>query len=264
MHTPLLKYLAAVAFFMLAGSRSNAQVTSYAERIGKETDIDMILVRGGTFEMGCNDREEERPKHNVSLNSYYIGKYEITQQQWDAVMVFNLSHHSNCPKCPVDAVSWADAQQFLRKLGAMTGKRYRLPTEAEWEYAAKGGQKSEHYKYSGSNNINLVGWVYSGPESYDRKTYPVGLKQPNELGIYDMTGNVMEMCNDWYDSAYYKQKVTNNPKGPASGRYKVYRGGSYINYPQYATITYRDNEGEPDTTTHWVTLGFRIVRDCAQ
>ncbi len=259
----ILNSFAAVMLCMVAGLRSYAQAAKYTERIGKETDVEMILVRGGTFEMGSNAHEYEQPIHSVSLNSYYISKYEITQQQWDAVMGNNLSHHFDCPWCPVESVSWGDAQQFIYKLNIMLGKRYRLPTEAEWEYAAKGGQNSKHYLYSGSNNINIAGWVWQGYITDDIKTKHVGQGQPNELGIYDMTGNVLEMCNDWYDSAYYKQKVSNNPQGPATGKYKVFRGGSYISNPQCATVTYRDFY-HADTGSHWVTLGFRVVRDYTQ
>jgi formylglycine-generating enzyme required for sulfatase activity len=220
----------------------------------------MILVHGGTFEMGSNDQEQSQPIHGVSLSTYYISKYEITQQQWDVVMgdYYNLSSHANCQLCPVESVSWDEAQQFTRKLSEVVGKSYRLPTEAEWEYAARGGQSSKHYKYSGSNNSSKVGWVEDVFITDDVKTRPVGHKEPNELGIYDMTGNVMELCGDWYDSLYYKQKVENNPAGPANGKYKVCRGGSYLTKSQWSTVTARHGV---DTNSHWKTLGFRIVRD---
>lgn len=259
----MLRIVAVFLFCIFPGVHLYSQAGNFTERIAGETDIEMILVRGGTFKMGSNDQEQAQPIHSVLLNSFYISKYEITQQQWDATMVgyYNVSHHSNCPQCPVESVSWAEAQQFIRKLTVMTGKSYRLPTEAEWEYAAKGGQSSRHYRYSGNNDIDLVGWIADGPITDETKTKPVGLKQPNELGIYDMSGNVLEMCSDWYDSTYYQNKIMNNPQGPANGKYKVYRGGSYVSYPQPSTVTFRDNNRKLDTVSVWRTLGFRIVRD---
>jgi sulfatase modifying factor 1 len=266
---PLIRNLifgAMLLFCFTTGLQSYAQSENFTERIGLETDIDMILVRGGTFEMGSSNREEEQPIHTVSLNSYFMSKYEITQKQWYAVMKYNYCHFDNCPNCPVEMVSWNDAQEFISKLNKLIANHYRLPTEAEWEYAARGGAKSKHYVYSGGNNLNDVGWCpITGRvmTDADRRTFPVGDKQPNELGIYDMSGNVLEWCSDWYDSAYYKQKVANNPQGPATGKYKVHRGGSFISFPYCATPTYRsiDADHASDTAARWITLGFRIVRD---
>lgn len=246
----------------------------YVEHIDKETDIEMISVEGGTFNMGSNNYPEEQPIHRVRLNSYYISKYEITQQQWYAVEHYNYSYYDKCPTCPVEMVSWGDVQEFTDNLNKLTGKHYRLPTEAEWEYAARGGRKSQHYMYSGSNNCNKVAWYSDHFRTDADRTHAVGEKEPNELGLHDMSGNVLEWCSDWYDAGYYKQNVTDNPKGPATGKYKVVRGGGLFCNTAAIATTYRSYENRGytgiDTGKHWVrfdtgthssTLGFRIVRD---
>lgn len=238
----------------------------YVEHIDKETDIEMISVEGGTFNMGSNDRPEEQPIHRVRLNSYYISKYEITQQQWYAVVHYNYSHYDQCPNCPVEMVSWGDIAEYIYNLNKLTGKHYRLPTEAEWEYAARGGNKSQHHTYSGNNDHGKVAWCGDHYLTDADKTHPVGQKEPNELGLYDMSGNVLEWCSDWYDADYYKQNVTDNPKGPATGHHKVIRGGSYLTAPATITPSYRImgvamGHNGVDTGAHWKTLGFRIVRD---
>lgn len=191
--------------------------------------IEMIFVKGGTFTMGCkSDNDEEcgcdaTPAHLVSLSDYYIGKFEVTQSQWKAVMGNNPSTFSGCNNCPVENVSWDDIQSFIKKLNELTKKNYRLPTEAEWEFSSRGGNKSKGYKYSGSNDINRVAWY---EENSENKTHIVGQKQPNELGIYDMTGNVWEYCSDWWYGVY-NDKNQINPKGPETGRDHLFRGGNY-------------------------------------
>lgn len=195
-------------------------------------NIEMVFVEGGSFMMGCTPeqgsdcQDDEKPLHLVTLNSFYIGKYEVTQGQWRAVMETNPSFHKNCENCPVEQVSWNDVQEFLQKLNQLTGKTYRLPTEAEWEYAARGGQQSRGYKYSGSNDIGAVAW-YDG-NSGD-KIHPVGQKSPNELGINDMTGNIWEWCSDWYAYDYYSGSPSSNPQGPSTGSFRVLRGGVWYN-----------------------------------
>lgn len=189
----------------------------------------MVYVQGGTFHMGATSeqgsdaRNVEKPVHQVTLSSYYIGKYEVTQDLWQAVMGSNPSAFKGSRR-PVDCVSWNDCQTFISKLNSMTGKRFRLPTEAEWEFACRGGTKSLGYKYSGSNSLGIVAWYLDNSGS---TTHDVGMKSPNELGIFDMSGNVWEWCSDWYSS--YNSNAQTNPTGPSSGSGRVYRGGSWSN-----------------------------------
>lgn len=194
----------------------------------KGIEYPMVYISGGSFLMGSEDpttdADDERPIHHVTLSSYFIGKYEVTQDLWEAVMESNPSRFKGSRK-PVERVGWDDCQEFIRELNSLTGQNFRLPTEAQWEFAARGGTSSKGYKYSGSNYIDSVGW-YSG--NGGRKTHEVGMKSPNELGIYDMSGNVGEWCSDW-DSSYESFAQT-NPTGPSSGKYRVYRGGAWESY----------------------------------
>lgn len=189
--------------------------------------FEMVYVKGGMFTMGCTSEQgnrcndNEKPTHNVILGNYYIGKFEVTQDLWKAVMGNNPSFFKG-DNLPVDCVNWNNCQEFIRKLNQLTGLKFHLPTEAEWEYAARGGINSNGYKYSGSNNIDDVAWYY---ENGGNTTHPVGMKKPNELNIYDMTGNVLEWCLDWQDD--YKAEDQLNPQGSSSGIYKIHRGGSW-------------------------------------
>ena len=189
----------------------------------------MIAVQGGTFTMGATTEQgsdiwdREKPTHKVTLSDYMIGETEVTQELWKAVMGTNPSYFSGTQN-PVESVSWEDCQNFIAELNAMTGKKFRLPTEAEWEFAARGGNKSNGFKYSGSGSIDKVAWYYGNSSS---KTHPVKQKQANELGIYDMSGNVWEWCQDWYGS--YSSSAQTNPTGPSSGSYRVSRGGGWFN-----------------------------------
>ena len=189
--------------------------------------FEMVRVEGGTFRMGATSEQEaddwdrEKPVHSVTLSSYYIGKTEVTQALWKAVMGSNPSYFKSDNQ-PVENVSWNDCHEFIRKLNALTGQNFRLPTEAEWEFACRGGNNSRGYKYSGSNNLGSVAW-YDGNSG--NKTHPVGTKAPNELGIYDMSGNVWEWCADWYGD--YSSGAQTNPTGPYGGSNRVYRGGSW-------------------------------------
>ena len=205
----------------------------------------MVWVDGGTFRMGATSEQgseisDEKPVHSVTLSGYYIGKTEVTQVLWEAVMGSNPSRFKG-DYLPVESVSWDDCQEFIRKLNALTGQNFRLPTEAEWEFACRGGNNSRGYKYSGSNYIDNVAW-YDGNSG--GKTHPVATKSPNELGIYDMSGNVWEWCADWYGD--YSSGAQTNPKGPYDGSCRVCRGGSWFisaglcrssyrsyNYPTY-------------------------------
>ena len=202
----------------------------------------MIAVQGGTFTMGATSEQgseaydSEKPAHRVTLSSYYIGKTEVTQELWQAVMGSNPSNFKGGRK-PVEQVSWNDCQTFISKLNSLTGKKFRLPTEAEWEFAARGGIKSKGYKYSGSNTLGDVAWYDDNSGS---TTHDVGTKNPNELGLYDMSGNVHEWCNDWYNSQYYSSSPSNNPTGPGSGTGRVYRGGSWSQDAWNCRSSYRN------------------------
>ena len=185
---------------------------------------EMVFVEGGTFQMGSSSGlSVEKPVHSVMLSAFNIGKYEVTQAQWAAVMGSNPSHFKDCDDCPVEYVSWDEVQGFIRNLNALSSKNYRLPTEAEWEYAAKGGKSSKGYTYSGSNDLNSVAW---NSDNSGSKTHIVGGKQANELGICDMTGNVWEWCSDWYGT--YNSYSETNPTGVSTGESRVLRGGSWL------------------------------------
>ncbi|MBI4946554.1 MAG: formylglycine-generating enzyme family protein [Bacteroidetes bacterium] len=221
---------------MLYSEQIAFKVTGSVNYVGE-----MIYVEGGTFQMGCTSEQnncgDDEKAHSVTLSSFYIGKYEVTQKQWRDIMEANPSKFNDCDNCPVEQVSWNDIQDFLQRLNAKTGKKYILPTEAQWEYAARGGNKRKGYLYSGSNNIDDVAWYSSNSGS---KTHPVGQKKSNELNIYDMTGNVWEWCSDWYDEKYYKNSPANNPQGVNSGSYRVYRGGSWDLEARYCRVAIRD------------------------
>ena len=184
----------------------------------------MIAVKGGTFRMGSNDGQAaEKPVHQVTLSDYYIGETEVTQELWSAVMGSNPSNFPGNMQRPVEWVSWNDCQTFISKLNELTGEIFRLPTEAQWEYAARGGNKSKGYTYSGSNVLDDVAWY---DDNSDGMTHPVKTKAPNELGIYDMSGNVWEWCSDWYGD--YSSAAQTDPTGPATGSYRVIHGGGYF------------------------------------
>ncbi|HQO09812.1 MAG TPA: formylglycine-generating enzyme family protein [Clostridiales bacterium] len=217
--------------------------------------IEMVLVEGGTFEMGSNERENglvnEKPVHSVTISDFYIGKTEVTQAQWKAVMGTNPSYFKG-DDLPVEQVSWYDAVEFCKRLSQKEGVTYRLPTEAEWEYAAKGGNASMGYKYSGSDDPDAVAWYRSNFES---KTHTVATKKPNELGIYDMSGNVWEWCSDWYGD--YPSGTQIDPKGPSSGLGRVLRGGSWFSINDFIRCAYR---GSPYPNSVNNDFGFRLSR----
>jgi formylglycine-generating enzyme required for sulfatase activity len=235
---------------LMAATVETAQAPA-AKRVAGEPE--MVFVKGGTFTMGCTAEQgsdcldDAKPAHSVTLSDFSIGKYEVTQAEWTAVMGSNPSNFKG-DSLPVESVSWDDVQEFLRKLNAATGKRYRLPTEAEWEYAARGGNASGGNKYSGSNNIDDVAW-YNGS-----KTYVVGSKRGNELGIYDMSGNVWEWCSDWFGD--YSSSAQTNPMGASSGSIRVFRGGYWYDDARYCTVAYR---GTYLSCCRSNVLGFRVV-----
>ena len=218
--------------------------------------IEMVKVEAGTFMMGATSEmkdpsSDEKPLHQVTLtNDYYMGKYEVTQALWRAVMGSNPSKYKG-DNLPVEKVSWNDCQKFISKLNKMTGRKFRLPTEAEWEYAARGGKRSRGYQYSGNSNISNVAW-YDGNSG--SKPHPVGTKQANELGIYDMSGNVYEWCLDWYGS--YSSSSQTNPTGADSGSSRVYRSGSWSCFAWGCRLSFRDGF-TPDYRR--IGLGLRLA-----
>jgi formylglycine-generating enzyme len=216
---------------------------------------DLIFVEGGTFKMGSNDYDDEKPIHDVRLDSFYMGKYPITQAQWKTIMGNNPSHFKG-DNLPVEQVSWEDTKLFLEKLNQkvptnLQRGKYRLPTEAEWEYAARGGNKSQGYTYSGSNDIDEVAWY---DKNSGNKAHEVGTKKANELGIYDMSGNVWEWCEDWYGT--YENEAQTNPRGADRGSNRVSRGGGWLYNPQDCRAT---NRYDLSPTGRDNGLGFRVA-----
>ena len=235
------------------------------KRATETLDFEMIFVEGGAFTMGCTDGDcivtlmhielgkyvdfdWEKPAHQVTVGSFHISKYEVTQAQWVAVMGGKITTYYKGDNLPAYTINWYDAQEFIRKLNAMTGKQYRLPTEAEWEYAARGGNKSQGYKYSGSNTFNEVARIVSAA-----RPYPVGSMQPNELGIYNMSGNVGEWCYDWFGT--YSSDAKINPQGPPKGERRIVRGGDIAHSVQLFRVSSRFPT-PPDRRT---VNGFRLV-----
>lgn len=242
----------------------------------------MKKVEGGSFWMGNGDDdfyEAERPVHKVTLSSYYIGETEVTQALWKAVMNSEpkkgfMDKYGIGDDYPAYSISWNAAQEFIAELNQLTGMNFRLPTEAEWEFAARGGNKSKGYKHAGSNNMNEVGWYWQNSgdrflpgtdndvDNYDRqanhcKTHPVKKKLSNELGLYDMSGNVEEWCNDWYGK--YPSNPQVNPQGPSSGTSKVRRDGFYGMLAKYCRVTDRSWRGSLDGALP--SIGFRLALD---
>ena len=218
--------------------------------------FEMVYVEGGSFDMGATTEQgsdawdTEKPVHSVTLSDYYIGRCEVTQELWEAVMGRNPSKFKGAQN-PVERVSWSDCQEFVSRLNSLTGRTFRLPTEAEWEYAARGGNKSLHYKYSGSGNIDDVAWYRDNSGS---KTHAVGTKTANELGIYDMSGNVSELCSDWWGG--YSAGAQTNPQGPSSGSFRVLRGGSWYSYARLCRVSCRDDD-DPYYSDNFI--GLRLV-----
>ena len=237
------------------------QKTESAPQLGSQTftvngvKFTMVPVEGGTFTMGATSEqgsdalEGEYPAHQVTLSDYYIGQTEVTQALWKAVMGSNPSD-SKGDNLPVEQVSWDDCQVFIQKLNQLTGKQFRLPTESEWEYAARGGRKSRGYKYAGDNDIGLVAWY---EDNSGNETHPVATKQANELGVYDMSGNVEEWCSDGYDG--YQSSSQSDPQGPSSGSDRVGRGGSFFFDARYCRVSNREYY-TPDFRTF--DLGLRL------
>lgn len=247
--------------------------SQFREFIVNGVKFKMIHVEGSTFEMGATSEQaddafdEELPVHSVTLSDYLIGETLVTQELWNVVMgttVRQQREKANKAKIdwrllgegrdyPMYFISWDDCQEFIEELNALTGEHFRLPTEAEWEYAARGGKKSRRYKYSGSEDINEVAWC--GDNIYG-ETHPVGKKKANELEIYDMNGNVWEWCEDWYGEDYYSDLHQANPEGPGDGSDRVIRGGSWNELPWNCRVSFRSGR-TPGTRDN--DLGFRLA-----
>lgn len=220
----------------------------------------MVLVEAGTFTMGSDSalaRKREQPAHQVSLDSFYIGRYEVTQDIFEEIMGWNNSYFA-CDNCAVNNISWFNMQLFIERLNKATAKQFSLPTEAQWAYAAKGGNKSKDYQYSGSNNINDIAWF---ADNANNKSHPVGLKKPNELGLYDMTGNLWEFCLDDMSRQAYNQTQSHNPflgnrDNLNHKAMKVIRGGGYEFSATENLVFMRDGA---TNNVRMADIGFRLV-----
>ena len=229
----------------------------------------MVYVEGGTFTMGATKEQgkdaysDEKPAHSVTLSGYYMGETEVTQELWEAVMGTTVQQqrdkankewklYGEGSNYPMYYISWDDCQAFISKLNSLTGQQFKLPTEAQWEYAARGGNKSRGYKYSGSDIIDDVAWYTSNTN--DKGSREVKTKQPNELSLYDMSGNVWEWCQDWYGD--YSSNAQTNPTGASSGSYRVLRGGSWFRSARFCRASLRGNYTPSD---RYDNLGLRLA-----
>ena len=286
-YTPTLKLLSMVEAKLEAARRAQADDAAYAAAAAQDTpegyaayvqrypagrhvaaaraaqsrlsvNAQMVRVEGGSFTMGCTPEqtecyERENPAHRVRVSSFELSKYEVTQALWNAVMGENPSYFQDCPHCPVEQVSWHDVQAFLRKLNT-GGGRYRLPSEAEWEYAARGGSQSRGYEYAGSDNPDTVGWYH---ENSGGKTHPVGQKQANEVGVYDLLGNVEEWVQDCWNDSYAGSPSDGQAWEWGDCSRRVLRGGCWGTFPGFIRLAYRHGS---TADTRYENLGFRLAR----
>jgi formylglycine-generating enzyme required for sulfatase activity len=238
----------------VAASASTPPVTgrSFVDPV---TGMEFVFIKGGCFEMGDtfgDGNSDEKPVHRVCLDDFYLGKFEVTQGQWEKVMGNNPSYFKGRDN-PVEQVSWNDVQEYIDRLNRQSGRKYGLPTEAEWEYAARSGGKGD--KFSGTSQESELGQYAWYSSNSGMQPHPVGQKKPNGLGLHDMSGNVWEWCADWYDENYYKDSLKNNPRGSSSGSVRVLRGGSWGLDPWYVRTANRD-WGDPAYRN--ALLGFRL------
>ena len=256
-YAPALEAIVAAEGRMKAAARL-ARLRGRMPEILQEVNARMVRVEGGTFTMGCTPEQEqcdadENPTRPVQVESFEIGRFEMTQALWAAVMGENPSAFGNCSRCPVETVGWDDVQAFLRRLNA-AGDRYRLPSEAEWEYAARGGQLSEGHQYAGSGNWAEVAWYH---ENSGNGTQTVGRKQANELGLFDMSGNVREWVQDCWHGSYDGAPVDGRAREEGDCRHRVIRGGSWHGKPGHVRSA---NRFWYATSFRNNNLGFRIAR----
>lgn len=254
----LMFFCSLTLFVTIVNGQESPQVNSHVDpTIGME----FVFVNGGCYYMGDNfgtNYVDELPVHEVCLDDFYIGKYEVTQGEYKDVMGTNPSQFKKGDDYPVEVISWPDAQNFINKLNTLSSQNYRLPTEAEWEYAARSRGKRE--KYPGGHSADKAAW-HDG--NSDGTTHQVGTKSPNGLGIYDMSGNVREWCQDWFDMNYYKSSPRDNPKGPSSGERRILRGGSWNRTPKHVRASYRDG-CEADEDHRRNSHGVRLVLPAEQ
>jgi formylglycine-generating enzyme required for sulfatase activity len=219
----------------------------------------MVSIPGGSIQLGCTNEsagscdDDEKPVKNITLSGFQLNKFEVTHAQWRAIMGTNATTFTNCDNCAVDGVSYNSVQDFLRRLNDLTGRRFRLPTEAEWEFAARGGRNSRNMYFSGGNTAADVAWFLDNSE---KEMNPVGRKRANELGLHDMSGNAWEFTSDYFDSGYYNTRPTSNPRGPASGTHRVIRGGGYLSEASDLRVSYRFIVTEEAITRE---VGFRVA-----
>jgi formylglycine-generating enzyme required for sulfatase activity len=245
--------LTALVLLSLCSLSAFAQKETFA--LNDSVSLEMVFVEGGTFIMGSDDgKKDARPAHEVTLNDFHIGKFELTQEQWTAIMGYNPSQFA-CMKCPVNDMGWEQLQDFLQKLSERTGRKFRLPTEAEWEYAAQGGKKTQGFLYSGSNDLAEVAWLKTNGSD---QQHEVGQLKPNELGLYDMNGNAWELCEDWYDPKFYSRSEAKNPVNTKPAKYRVSRGASWMSPSKYCFRWARNNDHPHHRRGNG---GFRVVME---
>jgi formylglycine-generating enzyme required for sulfatase activity len=241
-----------------------AVLNSPVYKVAQEIQRDLVLLKGGAFTMGSDVArllgvKDEGPEHTVRIGALLFGKYEVNQAQWEAVMGSNPSTRQGCMDCPVENVSWDEIQEFMARLNSVSGRKYRLPTEGEWEFVARSNLKEDmSHARDKKDFLRQYAW---GAEDADKKPHPVGKKRPNSAGIYDLFGNVAEWCADWYEAGYYKNSGMENPGGPANGKEKVVRGGSYLINALDFRPSLRDKR-KPGTKSK--EIGFRLVQEIAE
>lgn len=243
---------------LASGNKAPEEPTEILPELIKEIIDNMVEVEGGTFIMGATPEQgeeafnDEKPPHKVTVSTFHIGRYPVTQEQWKAVMGSNPSYFQG-ERHPVEQVHWMDCQDFVEKLSKITGLKFRLPTEAEWEYAARGGKKGKGYKYSGGNMLSQIAWYN---ENSGGTSHEVGEKAPNELGLYDMSGNIWEWVQDWKGDFTNEEQM--NPKGPEEGDERICRGGGWNREHDRCRVSYRGDD-LPDL--RYRSLGLRVVMD---
>lgn len=241
--------------FIMAEESANASSPAKSW-IEPKTGMEFVYVKGGCYQMGCGDwtsecDKSEKPVHEVCIDGFLLGKFEVTQGQWQKIMGSNPSKFKLGENYPVETVSWNDVQKFIAKFNKTSSRSFRLPSEAEWEYAARSGGKEE--KFSGGKDLTNFTWCSFNSEN---TTHPVGTKTKNNIGIYDMSGNVSEWTEDWYQADYYSVSPRNNPRGPISGPGRVYRGGCWGNVPGFLRVAAR-NWNPPSLGSSFI--GFRLL-----